>query len=234
MHAKSVHKTPTHKALNPKANKKYKAILFDKDGVLIDSMETCLRAANDTLERYGLRPWTTEEFRKNWWGIRADLTIGKLLKDVPDSKKKEIFEHYQKKRKEFQHLTKLYPSVTPVLKALKGKYRLGVITSTFRPVALRLLKDFGISEYFDVVVGGEEAKPKPAPNPILKACDKLGVMPAEAVFIGDTTMDIEAGKAAGCTTIIITTSKTRKELKDVKNITIIDDLKELTEILKIA
>jgi len=87
MHAKSVHKTPTHKALNPKANKKYKGVLFDKDGVLIDSMETCLRAANDTLERYGLRPWTTEEFRKNWWGIRADLTIGKLLKDVPDSKK---------------------------------------------------------------------------------------------------------------------------------------------------
>lgn len=211
--------------------KKFKAILFDKDGVLIDSIDTCLKAVNETFKRYGMKEWSKEKFKKEFWGIKADVNIRKILPDAPESKIKEIYEYYMKKRVEFKHLTKLYPSVISVLQSLKGKYKLGVITSTSKNLAIKLLQDFGILRYFDIVVGGEETDPKPAPDPILKACKMLGIEPAETLYVGDTAPDIEAGKAAGCTTVIVTMSLSRNELIKIKGILIIDDLKELKNIL---
>jgi len=132
---------------------------------------------------------------------------------------------------EFEDLVKLYPNTISVLEELKGKYKLGLIASTSKEVTMKLLKDFGILKYFNIVVSGEETKPKPAPDPILKGCEVLGVKPGETLYVGDTSSDIGAGKAAGCTTVIVTTSKTREELEKIKGILIIDDLKELKNIL---
>lgn len=214
-----------------KEAEKFKAVLFDKDGVLIDSMDMYLRAFDETLKRYGAGSLSRERFAREFWGIRAELNINKLFKDSPESKRKEIYGYYEKKRAGFENLVKIYPSTVEILAALREKYKLGIITSTNKKLALKLLKDFGILKYFDVVVGGDEAEPKPSPDSIFRACKFLGTRPKEALYVGDTDADIGAGKAAGCMTVIITTSKTREELKNIKGILIIDDLKELKNIL---
>jgi len=217
-----------------KFQKKFRAVLFDKDGVLLDSIDTCLTAINDTLKHYDGNEVTKEEFKRIWWGIRADINIAKRFEGAPQSKVDEIYDYYNNKKLEFKNLTKIYSSTIPVLESLKGKYRLGVVTSSTKEVATELLKEFGILEYFDVLVGGKDAIPKPAPDSILKACKLLGVTPEETLYVGDTLPDVEAGQAAGCSIVIVTTSMTREELKDVDGVTIIDDLRELEKFLGLS
>jgi HAD superfamily hydrolase (TIGR01509 family) len=208
----------------------YSAVIFDKDGVLINSFETVYSAMNEALTHHGYEKFGREEFRKEWWGIRADNNIERKL-GISRERALEIFELYKQKRIELDHMTKLYPSVKTVLRQLDGEYGLGVVTSTYRDVAIDLLEDFEINAFFDVVVGGDETTPKPAPDSILKACNDLGVEPEEAIFVGDTDADIGAGKSAGCTTVIVTTSKTRDELENVEGILIIDDLEEILDLV---
>jgi HAD superfamily hydrolase (TIGR01509 family) len=209
----------------------FKAIFFDKDGVLINSFDTVFTAMNEAFTIYGYNRPGKEEFRKEWWGIRADLNIEKKL-GISKEEAQEIFEYYKEKRGELEGLTKLYPGVKEVLRELDGDYNLGVVTSTFKAVALEILDSFGISDFFDVIIGGDETNPKPAPDSLLKACEELRIRPNNAVYVGDTDADIGAGKAAGCNTVIVTTSKTREELEGVEGIIIIDHLNELLELVK--
>ena len=206
------------------------AIIFDKDGVLIDSMETCLTAFNTMLEHYGKRPIGKEEYRKRFWGIKASENIKNIFKGARKDRLEEIADYYRERRRELEHKTKLYPSVIPLLNSLKGKYKLAVVTNTERDVAKEILARFGIIKYFEVIVGGDDAKPKPAPDPALKACDLLGVEPGDAMYIGDTDADIGTAKSAGCVLVVVTNSKTRKELAGVEAI-IIDDLREVPNLL---
>jgi HAD superfamily hydrolase (TIGR01509 family) len=129
--------------------------------------------------------------------------------------------------------TNLYTSVLPVLESLKNRYQLGVITNTIKEAAIKLLQDFEILEYFNIVIGGDEGRPKPAPDLINKACEQLNIQPSETLFIGDTLADIGAGKAAGCHTFIVSTSIPRDELEKVEEIKAIDDLKEILTTLGI-
>ncbi|MFP3952431.1 MAG: HAD family hydrolase [Candidatus Bathyarchaeia archaeon] len=208
----------------------FKAVIFDKDGVLINSFSTVLSAMNEALTLYGYDKISGKEFRRSWWGIRADLNIEMKL-GITREEALEIFECYKQRREELRGMTKPYPGVYGVLRELRGDYSLGVVTSTFRDVAMGLLDEFGISKFFDVVVGGDETKPKPAPDPLLKACAGLMVRPDDAIYVGDTDADICAGKSAGCTTVIVTTSKTKEELDEIRGIIIIDELKELLDIV---
>jgi HAD superfamily hydrolase (TIGR01509 family) len=208
----------------------YNAVIFDKDGVLINSFETVFSAMNEALTSYGYEEIEREEFRKEWWGIRADQSIERKL-EISKQRAVEIFEFYKQKRKELDHMSELYPDVKHVLEKLSQEHELGVVTSTYRELAVNLLVNFGIYDFFNVVVGGDETTPKPAPDSVMKACDDLGLEPGKALFVGDTDADIGAGKSAGCTTVILTTSKTREELKNVGEIIVIDNLRDLLGIV---
>lgn len=212
-------------------SEKFKAVLFDKDGVLIDSIDTCFSAFNETLRHYGKSELTKEEYLREFWGTKAEVNLARIFKDLTDSERKEIVDHYMERRMGLGYSTRLYPTVIPILEALKGRYKLGLITNTIRDMAVKLLRDFEILRYFDVIIGGDEGRPKPEPDLILKACRILGVHPEESIFVGDTLADIQAGKAAGCKTVVVSTSIPRKELEKIESIVVIDDLKE---ILKIA
>lgn len=206
------------------------AILFDKDGVLIDSIDTCFSAFNETLRYYGESELTREGYLKECWGIKAEVNLNRIFKDLPENERREIFEHYMRRRMELEDSTRLYPDAIPVLEALRRRYKLGVITNTIKDAAIKLLRDFEILKFFAVVIGGDEGRAKPAPDLILKACEILRVQPEETVYVGDTLTDIRAGKAAGCRTVIVSTSIPREELEYIKNITVIDDLKEILKI----
>lgn len=205
--------------------------MFDKDGVLIDSLDTCFSAFNETLRHFGKSELARDAYIEEYWGTKAEFNLARIFNDLPDSERKEIVDYYMERRMELEDYTRLYPSAILVLEALKGRYKLGVITNTIKDVATKILKDFEILKYFNVVIGGDEGRPKPAPDLILKACKILGVQPEESIFVGDTSADIQAGKAAGCTTVIVSTSIPRDELENIEGIVVIDDLNEIIKIV---
>ena len=92
------------------------------------------------------------------------------------------------------------PDAKKVLKAIKKKnVKVGLVTNTLRKQTLDTLKYYKIENYFSSIVTGSDAeRVKPHPDPILKLCKKLNVMPEETILVGDTKYDYKAGKAAGC------------------------------------
>ena len=117
--------------------RKFKAILFDKDGVLIDSAETCLTALNMTLEHYGRPKINMDFYVKNLWGVKAGENAEIIFGKVSEEKLKEIVAYYRKRRSELEYKTKLFPNAVTVLQALKPKYKLGVVTNSLTKVALK-------------------------------------------------------------------------------------------------
>lgn len=176
-----------------------KSILFDMDGVLVDSIEAWFRLFNKTLKHFGKEEFAWEIFLNKVWGgpIERDVKefFGKPLGDV----KKFYFDNFEF----FKENLRLFPNTKETLTILKNKkLKLGLVTNTPKKQTYKLLNHLKLKEYFDVIVGGDEVEHgKPAPDIILLACRRLGVKPGDSIYVGDTNVDIIAGKKAGCFTI---------------------------------
>jgi imidazole glycerol phosphate synthase glutamine amidotransferase subunit len=197
------------------------AILFDMDGVLIDSYEAWLRVFNETMKRYGKEPVTSSEFTKRAWAQDIGTVSDRFFPGEPVS---DVAQFYFSTFPRFTGYIKTLPDVKETLTELRNKgIKLGVITNTFRPLAKKLLRDAGLLDFFDVVIGGDDVKKgKPEPDGILMACETLGVDPYSSMYVGDTIFDIKAGKKAGCKTVGV----------NISNDNTIKSIKELLEMLK--
>ena len=80
-------------------------------------------------------------------------------------------------------------------------FKSGLVTRNSRKSVEVVLGRLAIS--FDAVVSREDAPPKPAPDPVLLACRRMGVDPAEAIFVGDFELDLLAGRRAGVMTVLL-------------------------------
>jgi HAD superfamily hydrolase (TIGR01509 family) len=204
-----------------------KAILFDKDGVLIDSFESCFTSFNETLTHYRRKNIPRERYLKNYWGNKAENNLQKLFNEEKQEKIKRILDHYASRREANIYLTKIYINTVPVLKKLENKYRLGIVTNTSKDLTMEILKKLNLLEYFDIVVTGDMGTPKPAPDLILKACEGLNVTTEQAVFLGDTEADVNAGKAARIQTLIIRSTLNKHLPKKYEDIIFIKDIADI-------
>ncbi|MDO8594263.1 MAG: HAD family hydrolase [bacterium] len=178
-----------------------KAVLFDIDGVLIDSLETALHFVGDILAHMGHRvPPRNELLTYMHFPLVQVLqraTGSKLtdaLKLLPEITSKI---HYR------SDLLSEFPFTREMLEVLQKKYVLGLITSR-KNDGLRRYFDFSKNEHlFSTTVTVEDVTHhKPHPEPLLLAAKRLKLKPSECVYIGDSHTDIEAGKAAGMKTIL--------------------------------
>ncbi len=180
-----------------------KAVLFDLDGTLIDSAPDLAASLNHTLQVLGQPTYDLDTIR-SWIGGGATLLLqrgltGQMEPALVDpklfKKAKEIFfEHYNAN---LCNHTKAYPHAKEVLEYLRPHYRLGLVTNKPYAFVPPILKELGL-DYFNLILGGDSLKAKkPSPEPLLYACEKLGVAPQEAVMIGDSINDYQAAKAAG-------------------------------------
>jgi HAD superfamily hydrolase (TIGR01509 family) len=174
---------------------KPRAILFDMDGVLIDSLESWLSSLNAALKYLDYKEITREDFVKKYWGhdlydnlekMGLSREIGVFCNDVYSNHLDSV---------------RIYPDTKNTLQKLSG-YKKGIITNTPKVCAYEIMKQFDLEKYFDVVITSDDVnKAKPDPEIVLKACEFLDVEPKDVVLVGDTNSDIQAGKAAGCTVI---------------------------------
>lgn len=96
----------------------------------------------------------------------------------------------------------LVRGVAEMLAVLKGRYPMAVVSARDEEGTLAFLEQFDLVEYFDVIVTGLSAEhTKPYPDPILLAAREMGVSPEACLMIGDTSVDIRAGKSAGAQTV---------------------------------
>lgn len=169
-----------------------KAIIFDMDGVLLDSHDAWFELNNQLLVRTDQGAITRDVFDKKHWGIPLEKEEIKALTN--DEKSIEAF----------ARSIKIFDGSLLTLDRLKGKYKIGLVTSTPRSMVDVVLEHSDMINYFDATVALEDVKkPKPAPDGVLKACKLLGVKPNEAIFLGDLSVDVQAGKAAGVKTVAI-------------------------------
>ena len=177
--------------------------LFDLDGTLIDSIELILRSYRHTMRTHrGVEPpdevWMEGLGTPLWVQFRHWTEDETEIRAMVDTYRTYNLAHHDA-------LVRPYDGVVAEVRRLlaDGKV-LGLVTSKMRGGALRGLRLAGIEDAFTVVVGSDDVtNPKPHPEPVRIALERLERTPDEAVFIGDSRHDLECGRAAGVATAAV-------------------------------
>ena len=187
-----------------------RAVLLDLDGTLLDTAPEIAASAADMLAELGLEPVADRKVRDFIGkGIPSLVrrTLEASLGRVPDERRigsgiESFFFHYEKRNGQ---LAIAYPGVREGLTTLHSMgFKLACVTNKTARFTLPLLKATGLEAFFPAIVSGDTvARKKPAPDPVLAACAQLGVAPAEAVMVGDSTNDALAARAAGCGILLV-------------------------------
>jgi HAD superfamily hydrolase (TIGR01509 family) len=171
------------------------AILFDMDGVLVDSLDSWWKALNSALKKFKHQELTRDEFIETYWGhdLKANLKRLKLNPQVAPFCNITYGDHLD--------YIKIYPDTKGTLEQL-ASFKKAIITNTPTDCARQILKKFDIAQYFEAIVTSDDVlKAKPNPEIVFTACKRLGVTPNTAILVGDTESDVKAGRAAGCTVV---------------------------------
>ncbi|HDN67653.1 MAG: haloacid dehalogenase [Candidatus Latescibacterota bacterium] len=187
-------------------------VIFDLDGTLIDSSPDIVHCANLALRELGLSPITIEQAKKGI-GPGSEKFTRMMLPRGEENRAEEFLRLYRSFYIErCTRGTRLYPGVKDVLERL-GKFTLVLTTNKPRYMAEKILRHFGLWEYFGLCLGPEDvSNPKPDPEMICKALNHLGEVPQTAMVVGDTCNDILAGKRAGTKTCAVTYGYSSRQL----------------------
>ena len=175
------------------------AVLFDLDGTLVDSIGLLVTSMEFAFEGRTRRPPVDE------WVAMIGTPLDAMLSHWAEGPEDVLA--LRGRYREFQianhdAMTTAYPGAVESVRELHASgFPLAVVTSKLEAGARRSLKYVGIEECFTAVVGIDHTeRHKPDPEPVLHALTLLGVSTPRAVFIGDSTHDMHAGRAAGVTT----------------------------------
>ena len=199
---------------------KYKAVLFDLDGTLLDTAKDIMGACNHTLEKYGYKALSEDLLRtKVTAGMREMLKLG-VPQDKWDEAGIETFMRDEFSNYYSEHIadkTVPFECIEELVTALKNNgIKTGVITNKYLKHAMRVLDNFGFCKLFDLVLGCDSlTHSKPHPEPILKALEMLKVNAQETIYIGDHLNDITAANAAHVDSAIAMWGYGMNECKDV-------------------
>jgi len=185
-------------------------LLFDLDGTLVDTTDLILQSF----------AWTFDAHLPGRLPSRRDLvaTFGRSLPAAlrelaaeqgatdPEALAAEMLVTYRDfQRQHHDTLIQPFPGIADALAALHAEgHRLGVVTSKMQHFARRGMQLFDLERYFDVAVFHDDVtRHKPHPEPLLEAARRAGVEPSSAIYIGDSTHDIVAGRAAAMRTVAV-------------------------------
>ena len=186
-----------------------KAILFDLDGTLVDSVPDIHAALNDTLSSYGEPPFTLEAvtgFVGQGVPKLIERAYAALDKPIDPASRDKVVERFLSiYGPRATELTTLNAGASSIVRQLgDAGYGLGVVTNKPGSETATILSHFGLSDAMDIVIGGDAGPAKkPAPDLLLLACERLGVVPADTMFVGDSENDVAAAQAAGMAVAVL-------------------------------
>lgn len=186
-----------------------KAILFDIDGVLVDSSEANISFKQMLFKKAGYDDFDKElhnSFHKPLRQVIEEVLRSKNT--YSDEEVQRIFELALDPSIREVDKFKFSPDLIKILENLHKKYTLGIVTSRIRYGVDEIFKLQPIEKYFDVVVSFDDVDNyKPHPEPLEKALVKLNLQPDEAIYIGDSDTDILAAHAIGMPSIHLTDAR---------------------------
>ena len=210
------------------AKLKVKGILFDLDGTIIDTSQAYIEAATTAFKLVGRAVPEKAKLLELPKRIEQRQPVTDIVGEDPQ-KFLDVF------LKTFYAIaplkTKPMPNIAVILEELCRKAKLSVITMRFMPkkVVQQELRQYGLDRYFSQIVTGLDAcKPKPSPEALHFAGKAMDVQACDCVIVGDSIVDVQAGKAAGAKTVAVLTGLyTREELAQANPDFIIQSIAEL-------
>ncbi len=181
-----------------------KLLIFDLDGTLVDSLRDITDAINHAIAPLGYEPLRPEDARR-FVGRGVTKLIEQVLTQEHRGRAQEVLDRFLGYYSEnlLRH-TRAYPGVRETLEAL-GRYKKAVLSNKRQALSERILEGLGLRGYFQYVIGSDTLKEKkPSPAGILYLLEKEALRPEEAMIIGDSELDIQAGRAAGVVTAAVT------------------------------
>ncbi|HRF86446.1 MAG TPA: HAD-IA family hydrolase [Alloprevotella sp.] len=187
-------------------SEKVKAVLFDLDGTLLDTLEDLSTSVNHALAAYGLPLRNKSEIRSFLGNGIRHLMKCAVPSDTDDSLFENIFICFRSYY--ILHCldqTRPYKGIMTLLKTLQEEnIKMAVISNKLHPAVVELNERF-FKEYITLAVGESDTiHRKPDPSAVLAALRELQVSPLEAVYVGDSEVDIETARNAGTRCIAVT------------------------------
>lgn len=182
-----------------------RAVLFDLDGTLLDSVPGIHQAADRALFEQQQRHCTLEQVR-HWVGngprVLMERALGTADSDIIEAGLQTFERHYA----ETLFNAELYPGVADGLQQLLGAgLRLACLTNKPSPFTRVILQHVGIDAMFDLVICGDQVEhPKPHPQSLLVACDHLKVHVKEAIMVGDSVNDLLPARVLEMPSVAVT------------------------------
>lgn len=211
-----------------------KAVIFDLDGTLLNTLTDLAASCNRALSQMGLPARTTDEVR-SFIGNGARLLCTRLV--APDDREETIDACLRLFQADYnQHMndnTAPYPGIMDMLKTLKENDVACAVVSNKYDAATRAICETYFGDLIPISIGeGNGISKKPCPDGTLKALSLLGCRPEEAVYVGDSDTDVETAHNAGLFCVGVTWGfRSRQVLEMAGAETIIDDASELLDII---
>jgi pyrophosphatase PpaX len=180
-----------------------KAVIFDWDGTIIKSKKANFHAFKRLHDEFNVNSvFTMKEF-VDWYSPNWYMIYEKM--GIPEEEWPRANELWRKSYP--QNRSRLASNSAGVLANLKSsRFRIGLVTNGDEKRVISGLKRKGIFHIFDVVICGDHVsieEQKPSPRQLLLALERLNVKPEDAVYVGDTSFDVLAGKNAGVKTVAL-------------------------------
>ena len=180
------------------------AVLFDLDGTLVDSIELIINSARHAFIGFGGRAPTDDEWRA---GIGIPLVAAFRKYAGDDAEVERLIGRYREYQlANHDRLVHAYGDVVTTVRALRAAgHPMAIVTSKSDWLAKRALEHVGLDADITVIVGCDTVtRHKPHPEPVERALALLDASASEAIFVGDSPHDVEAGRAAGVHTVGVT------------------------------
>ncbi len=196
-----------------------KAVIFDLDGTLSDSIQSIKYCGDEAVAVFGYGPFTVEQY-KYFVGDGAENLIKRMLVaagDVSLTHFSEAFSRYKELFREgCMYQVKPYDGIRELLAELKEKgVALAVLSNKPHAETINVIETLFGKDYFDVIQGQKEnVAIKPSPQGVFQILEQLALSPEDILYLGDTATDMKTGKSAGAFTVgALWGFRDRKELE---------------------
>ncbi len=194
----------------------YKAVLFDMDGVIVDSEPLHVAAFQATLKRYG-HDLSEEQYKQHFAGRTDEAGFKQYFDFISENVDLPII--MDEKARAYLELAAYqlipYPGAVEFIRDLAARnVPLALVTGSLRAEAEITFKTFDIAQYFTAVIAAEDiTQSKPSPEGYLKAGAALNVDPKDCIVVEDAPSGVKAARAAGMRCLAVTTTHTEGELE---------------------
>lgn len=215
--------------MQEKKSRQFNTVIFDLDGTLIDSFEAIREGFNATLPTYNKDPLSLAE-TKALVGMPLLDTFCEILGEEHAEEATKLFR--ERYREVFLNMTLPLPHALETIKDLHSSgYKLAIATNKLGQFSREIIKHMGLENYISTVIGdGDGVRKKPHPDMLIKILEDVDSVREEALFVGDSPVDINTGKAAGVMTFAVPTGyHSSSMLKDAGAKKVIKDLSLLRE-----